>query len=210
MIAGCGVWVEMFKPSPTGHSVGDVLVETEFRKLNKSVWRIGYANEYGTVKPKGLRLFAQYLETAVIWYRKPLPDNVDIIAHIEYIKGGHPLLIMLSSIGVGGATDTGYSIELGADANTHGILRRLEKTVSDNRYAVLSLGELHRIKINKRNGNIDCYLGEKLIFSYTDKTPLKGKGHEFLGLGLGKHYLSPTHGNSEAIFRYIKISPPQN
>lgn len=187
--------------------IAGVICETEFRKLERDKWRIGYAKEYGIVEPKGLRLYATYFDTAVVWYRKPLPNNTDVSIEAKYIVGGHPLVVLLSGLGAGGGLDTGYSIELGIDANTHGVLKRLGEVKMDSPRAVLSLGENHLLRIKKRGASIEFYLGGNLIFSYEDKEPLTGESHGYLGFGLGKHYHTPhTHGNSEAIINYIRIS----
>lgn len=187
----------------------NVLCETDFQVLDNRIWRIGYAHKYG-IKPGGLWLFANYFKTAIVWYRNPVPENIDVTMKVQYIIGGHPILIILSGLGTGGATNTGYSIEIGKDANTHGVLKRLDEIVADSPFGVFALGDIHLIQVTKRSGLIKCYLDRKLIFSYTDNNPLSGEAHEFLGFGLGKSYSTPhTHVNSEEIIHYVKISKPK-
>jgi len=164
----------------------------------------------------GLRLYTSYYETALIWYRYPVPDDVNLTIQfthmggkLEHISGGHPIVVMLSSLGAGGSTDTGYSIELGLDANTHGVLKKIGKVVVDNPYAVLAYGEMLTIRVMKRGGFIRCWLNEHLIFDYLDGEPLTE--FQYIGFGLGKHYQSHLtgHSYSEAFVHSVLISEPQ-
>jgi hypothetical protein len=189
-----------------------MLYEDDFRKFNKQLWRIGSGKEWN-ITSDGLRLYAVHYPSALVWLREPMNENMDLIIEFRYMMGGpgHPVVILLSALGLGGATDTGYSIEFGNDANTHGIIRRLGKTVVDSPYGVISFEEPQTIKISRRENTINCWLNGDLVFEYADANWLEGHDHQYIGFGLGEHYDAPpphvhAHGNSEMAFRYIAIS----
>ena len=98
----------------------------------------------------------------------------------------HPSNVAISFCGDGKNLGSGYNLVLGADDNSHTVLMRRGQKVADSAKpeAILPslvdgeppMNELHRhwwyVKINKIGNRIDCWLDNKLLFSYDDPQAL--------------------------------------
>jgi len=79
--------------------------------------------------------------------------------------------------------DTGYLLQFGAAENLENRLRRIEEIVDAkaNETMFVTPGKTHHVVAENDGGKLRLIVDGKEILSYTDREPLKGKGHDHIG-----------------------------
>ena len=135
-------------------------------------------------------------ETAAIWNKRKLAGDMSAQVYFAFKMGmtgvsswpEYPCDAALTICGDGKNLGSGYTFIAGADDNTRSILMKNGVVVaqSDSPDAILprvSDGKpgndaVHRrwwfSRVDKTGDQISCYLDDKLVLSYRDKTPLRG------------------------------------
>lgn len=98
----------------------------------------------------------------------------------------HPSDVAISFCGDGYNLGSGYSFVIGANDNSHSVLMKRGQKVADSAKAEAilpslvdgepPLEQLHRhwwyVKVNKIGNRVECWLENKLLFSYNDPKPI--------------------------------------
>ncbi len=135
-------------------------------------------------------------ETAAIWNKRKLAGDQSAQVYFAFKMGmtgvsswpEYPCDAALTICGDGKSLGSGYTFIAGADDNTRSILMKNGVIVasSDAPEAImprLSDGNpgndaMHRrwwfSRVDKTGGKISCFLDDKLVLSYDDKTPISG------------------------------------
>lgn len=133
-------------------------------------------------------------ETAAIWNKRRLSGDVSVQLYFAFKMGlsgakswaEYPSDAAVTICGDGHNVGSGYSFIVGADNNQHSILMKGDKVVADSNEAAALLptfadgqvdtNTIHRrwwyVKINKIGPRVECWLDNKLLFSYNDPKPL--------------------------------------
>ncbi|MBV9866401.1 MAG: hypothetical protein JO316_13695 [Abitibacteriaceae bacterium] len=133
-------------------------------------------------------------ETAAIWNKRRFAGDVSVQFYFAFKMGlsgprswaEYPSDAAVTICGDGRNVGSGYSFIVGADNNQHSILMRGDKVVAQsNEEAALlptfadgrrDTNEIHRrwwyVKINKIGSRVECWLDNKLLFTYNDPKPL--------------------------------------
>jgi hypothetical protein len=134
-------------------------------------------------------------EVASIWNKRKFSGDVSIQFYFAFKMGmdgqksvwaERPADVALSFYGDGKNLGSGYSLIIGADNNTHSVLMKQGKIIADSLApeAILpsfidgrvNQNNLHRAwwyaKINKVGNRVECWLDNKLLFTYDDPKPL--------------------------------------
>lgn len=133
-------------------------------------------------------------ETAAIWNKRRLSGDVSVQLYFAFKMGlsgarswaEYPSDAAVTICGDGHNVGSGYSFIVGADNNQHSILMKGDKVVAQSSDAAALLptfadgqvdtNTIHRrwwyIKINKIGPRVECWLDNKLLFSYNDPKPL--------------------------------------
>jgi len=132
-------------------------------------------------------------EIASVWNKRQFSGDMSVQFYFAFKMGlagtpawnYHPSDVAISLCGDGRNLNSGYTFVVGADNNSHSILMRGDKMVAESRaqaalLPVLTDGnpdmnDLHRrwwyVKINKIGPRVECWLDNKLLFSYLDSKP---------------------------------------
>ncbi|HEX8551170.1 MAG TPA: hypothetical protein VF681_06395 [Abditibacteriaceae bacterium] len=139
-------------------------------------------------------------ETAAVWNKRKFSGDMSVQYYFAFKMGlsgaekwweyGADAALTIS--GDGKNLASGYSLILGADNNTHTILRKGSEVVAESRepWALLPVWTdgvppdhdetMHRrwwyVRMDKIGSKVSCYLDNKLLFSYDDPKPLDA-GH---------------------------------
>jgi hypothetical protein len=133
-------------------------------------------------------------EVASVWNKRKFSGDVSIHMYFAFKMGlagtpswnYHPSDVAISFHGDGKNLSSGYTFIVGADNNSRSMLMKGDKTVAESNdpKALLpaltdgnpEMNELHRhwwyLKVNKIGPRVECWLDNKLLFSYIDPKPL--------------------------------------
>ncbi len=135
-------------------------------------------------------------EVAAIWNKRKYSGDVSVQMYFAFKMGlagtpawnYHPSDVALSLCGDGQNLSSGYTFIVGADNNSHSILMKGDQKVAESSDASAllpkltdsslqgDLNQVHRrwwyIKVNKIGPRVECWLDNKLLFSYNDPKPL--------------------------------------
>lgn len=133
-------------------------------------------------------------ETAAVWNKRRFAGDVSVQFYFAFKMGlagssrwdESPSNTAVTICGDGRNVGSGYSFIVGADNNEHSILMRGAKVVAESHNAASRLSTpvdgrpddsvLHRrwwyMKVNKIGPRVECWLDNKLLFSYDDPQPL--------------------------------------
>jgi hypothetical protein len=134
-------------------------------------------------------------EVASIWNKRKFSGDFSVQFYFAFKMGlvkdmpswkYSPSNVAISFCGDGHNLGSGYSLVLGADANSHSVLMRRGKKVAESAKpeAILPslvdgeppMEQLHRhwwyVKVNKVGDHVECWLDSKLLFAYDDPQPI--------------------------------------
>jgi hypothetical protein len=133
-------------------------------------------------------------EIASVWNKRKFTGDVSVHMYFAFKMGlagtpawhYHPSDVGVSIHGDGKNLSSGYSFIIGADNNSRSILMKGDKVVAESRAQAALLpaltdgnpdmNDLHRhwwyVKINKIGPRVECWLDNKLLFTYLDPKPL--------------------------------------
>ncbi len=135
-------------------------------------------------------------EIAAIWNKRKFSGDFSVQFYFAFKMGFikeakttwhyHPANVAISFCGDGKNFGSGYSFIIGADNNEHSTLLKKGRTVADSRAPealLYSLADgypasekLHRrwwyVKVNKIGNRVECWLDNKLVFTYDDPKAL--------------------------------------
>ena len=135
-------------------------------------------------------------EVAAIWNKRKFSGDLSIQFYFAFKMGltgipawtSHPSDMALSFCGDGENLSSGYTFLIGADNNSHSMLMKGTQIVADSTAEAALLPRLtdsdlledltqeHQhwwsAKINKIGPRVECWLDNKLLFSYYDSKPL--------------------------------------
>ncbi len=133
-------------------------------------------------------------EVASIWNKRKFSGDFSVQFYFAFKMGltgtptwkYRPSDVAISFCGDGHNLGSGYSLVLGADDNSHSVLMRRGQKVADSAKpeAILPslvdgeppMEQLHRhwwyVKVNRVGKRIECWLDNKLLFTYDDPQPI--------------------------------------
>jgi len=133
-------------------------------------------------------------EIASIWNKRHFSGDVSVQFYFAFKMGlsgarnwaEYPADAAVTFCGDGRNLGSGYSFIVGADNNQHSILMKGDKVVAESSAEAALLptfadgqvntNEIHRrwwyVRINKIGSKVECYLDNKLLFTYDDPKPL--------------------------------------
>jgi len=133
-------------------------------------------------------------EIAAVWNKRRFQGDVSIHFYFAFKMGlagtprwnYHPSDVAVSFNGDGKNLNSGYSFIVGANNNQHSVLLRAGQPVAESREAAALLptladgnpatNSLHRhwwyVRVNKIGQRVECWLDDKLLFTYNDPKPL--------------------------------------
>lgn len=133
-------------------------------------------------------------EIAAVWNKRKFSGDMSVQFYFAFKMGlagtpawnYHPSDVALTFYGDGKNLSSGYSFIVGADNNSRSVLMKGDKMLAESRdeSALLpkltdgnpDMNNLHRrwwyVKVNKIGPRVECWLDNKLLFSYNDPRPL--------------------------------------
>ena len=133
-------------------------------------------------------------EIASVWNKRRFEGDVSIHFYFAFKMGlsgtprwnYHPSDVAVSFSGDGRNLSSGYSFIVGANNNQHSVLLRAGQMVAESREPAALLptladgnpgtNTLHRhwwyVRVNKIGQRVECWLDDRLLFTYNDPKPL--------------------------------------